>query len=241
MKESIFPIVTYNPTRKEWKCLGTGYFINPVGAFVTAKHLFVDSDNKTKQTLYGIQYISENEQHIRPVNNYPIVHPNADIMIGTLGKRRIIKESVQPNISKYFAVDFNQLNVGDKISTFAYPKTIRNVLNAKDTEFTFKSSYSEGEVIEYLKDGAYLVRNRCYHTTLQIDSGASGGPVLKNGYIVGVNSSSFDLEDGEEPISYITPIDYILDLKVIENGNEIPVKDLVKNGYIKTEKTLHNV
>lgn len=45
----------------------TGCFINPIGAFVTAKHPHMSSDKKTVDTLYGIQCISRNEYHLRPV------------------------------------------------------------------------------------------------------------------------------------------------------------------------------
>lgn len=75
---------------------------------------------------------------------------------------------------------------------------------------------------------------------MQMDSGASGGPVLKNLYIVGVNSSSFTLPKGKEPISFITPIDYILDLHRKADGKLMSIRKLVEKGHIKTEKTLYN-
>jgi S1-C subfamily serine protease len=71
---------------------------------------------------------------------------------------------------------------------------------------------------------------------MKIDSGASGGPVFKKGYIVGVNSSSFTLSEDDEPISFVTPIDYILDLIIKENSKEYTIRDLIKSGHIKTKE-----
>lgn len=234
MNEVIFPIVTFNPDTNTWKCLGTGYFINPVGAFVTAKHLLFLEGKQMEKTLYGIQNIDNKEYHVRPVKQL-IPHKEADIMIGTLGKRRLEQKNLPAMLSKHFVLDFESLENGDKIYTYAYPNTKSKTLGNPMTEFTFTREFSKGEIVDYHPDGTLKVKNRCYQTTMEIKSGASGGPVLKDGYIVGVNSSSFDLMDGEEPISFITPIDYILDLSVKENGKQIPVKELIENDYIKTK------
>lgn len=234
LNEPIFPIVTFNPDTNNWKCLGTGYFINPVGAFVTARHLLFSEGKQVEQTLYGIQNVNNKEYHLRPVKQL-ISHKNADIMIGTLGERRLGRQNLTAMPSKYFALDLEPLTNGDEIITFAYPNTKQVELDLKSTEFTFTGKISKGKVVDFHEKGTSVLRNRCYQTTLNIKSGASGGPVLKGGYIVGVNSSSFDLPDNEEPISFITPIDYILDLSVKEDGKIISVKELIENKYIKTK------
>lgn len=80
-----------------------------------------------------------------------------------------------------------------------------------------------------------MVRNRCYQTTMTIEHGASGGPVLKNDLVVGINSSGMDLPEGEIPISFITPIDLILDLSVPNGDQLISIKELVTNGSINAK------
>lgn len=234
MDEVIFPIVTFNPDTKVWKCLGTGYFINPVGAFITAKHLLFLDGEQMEKTLYGIHNIDNKEYHVRPVTQL-IPHKDADIMIGTLGERRLNQKDLPAMLSKHFVLDFEALKTADKISTYAYPNTISEVLDFPETEFTFTREFSKGEIVDYHPNGTLKVRNRCYQTTMEIKSGSSGGPVLRDGYIVGVNSSSFDLMEDEEPISFITPIDYVLDLSVKENRKLITVKELISNNYIKTK------
>lgn len=233
MKTKIFPIVSYNPDTKNWKCLGTGFFINPVGAFVTAKHLFIDSDHKTEPTLYGIQNVNNKEYHVRPVTNlYP--HNISDLMIGTLGKRRLpFGETGETQYSNFFALDLETLNIGDKIFTYAFPNTKREELGNEEFEFTFTGISSKGSIVEYYPDGASLLKGKCYQTNMHFDSGASGGPVIKDGYIVGVNSTSYsELADGE-PISFITPIEYILEFAVNVDAKMVPIIDLISQGYIK--------
>ncbi|GAA4108920.1 hypothetical protein GCM10022393_05310 [Aquimarina addita] len=233
--EAIFPIITFDPDKNIWKCLGTGFFINLVGAFVTAKHLFFKDGKQTEQTLYGVQNIENKEYHLRPVTQL-VPNKSADVMIGTLGKRRLQdKTDVGANTSVYFALDFEKLDNGEKIFTFAYPNSEKTNLETGETEFLFKGINSLGTIVDFCENGSYKVKNRCYQTNMDIQGGASGGPVFKNGYVIGINSSSFDLTEGEEPISYITPIDFITELNVKENGKLISVKELIEKEYIKVK------
>lgn len=241
MQETVFPIVTYDPDKNRWKCLGTGFFINPVGAFITAKHLFMDRENnQLEKTLLGIQNIENKEYHVRPVKKL-IAHKDSDFMIGILGDRRLNSQNVKAELSKYCVLDFEPLQNGEKIYTYSFPNTTREDLEDESTEFSFNGILSHGEIIDFHIEGSPVVRNRCFQTNMKIDSGASGGPVFKKGYIVGVNSSSFTLSEEEEPISFITPIDYILDLVVEENGKKITIRDLIKSGHIKTKNDIERV
>lgn len=237
MKEEIFPLITFDPEKKIWKCLGTGFFINPVGAFISAKHIFMDSDKKTEKTLYSAHESESGQTYIRPIKQI-VLHPNADIMIGLLGDKRIEDKNFKADISKYCKIDFESLKNDDEIYTLAFPNTEREDLNESEVEFTFTRRFSEGKIIDFHQDGSPVVRNRCYQTNMKVDSGASGGPVFKNSFIVGVNSSGYSLAEDEEPISFITPIDYILDLKVKEKDKMITVKELVEKGYIKSKQNL---
>jgi S1-C subfamily serine protease len=234
MEETVFPIVTYNPKTNKWKCLGTGFFINPVGAFVTAKHLLFSEGKIVEPTLLGIQKISQEEYHVREVNKLS-AHNNSDLMIGKLGKRRKDFKGIKPELSKYSVIDFETLKIDDEIYTYSFPNTTSIELNEEDEEYTFKGTYSKGKIIDYHQNGTSKLKNRCFQTNMKIDGGSSGGPVFKNGYIVAINSTSFNLSEDDEPISFITPIDYILDLFVIEDGKKITIKQLIEQGNIKTK------
>ena len=231
-EEPIFPLVSYNPDNNTWKCVGTGFFIQPYGGFVTAKHVFFDNDGKHLPTLFAVQTTSKMERHIRLLKHF-IVHPDADIAVGFLGNRRLKGGvDVTPEIAPSFTLDFEKLNTGDKVRTYAFALTQTEKLGDGEFEFTFAGKWADGNVVDFHEDGSPLVRNKCYQTTMTIDHGASGGPVLKNNLIVGINSSGMTLPDGDIPISFITPIDLILDLSVPQDDKLISTKELVKNGSI---------
>lgn len=71
---------------------------------------------------------------------------------------------------------------------------------------TFEGSWSEGTVTNYHEQGFSLLKNKCFETNMKIESGASGGPVLINDIVVGVNSTGYDFHEEEVPLSFITPI-----------------------------------
>lgn len=239
MIKGIFPIVTYAPDEKQWRCLGTGFFINPVGGFITAKHLFIDLDGSHEPTLYAIQSFGD-ERHLRVVTKL-FADQNSDVMMGTLGARRlpVSVKDIRPENNDFLALDLDPLSIGDEINTIAYPNTLsRNILSLDSdkhaTEFTFNSVNSKGKIIDF-HDRTSLVANKCYQTSMRMDGGASGGPVFRGNFVVGINSSSYKLENHEEPISFVTPISFILDFTVKEKEKEISVADLIKNGHIKVK------
>lgn len=234
-EEPIFPLVTYNPKTKIWKCVGTGFFINPFGIFVTAKHVVLNNDGINYKTLYGVQTTSKKEIHLRPVQSLGL-HEEADISVGFLGNRRLHGgENVKAEIATSFSLNLGKLEIGNVVRTFAFPQTKRDDSEYGKVEFTFEGKWSVGEIVEYLPEGSLIVRNKCYKTTMDIDDGASGGPVLKNNLVVGVNSCGIELNEGESPKAIITPIDYILDLEVRLEGRLISTKELIEMGDISVK------
>jgi hypothetical protein len=231
-EEPIFPLVSFFPAKGIWKCVGTGFFIQPLGGFVTAKHVFFENDGSHLPSLFAVQTTSTMERHIRVLEHF-VPHPDADIAVGFLGKRGIGGGvNTEPEIATNFTIDLNRLETGDKVRTYAFPLTKSEILEEGKTEFVFSGKWAGGEIVNYLENGSPLVKNRCYQTTMSIEHGASGGPVLKNDLVVGVNSSAMTLPQGEIPISFVTPIDFILDLSVPNGKTLISIKELVKNGSI---------
>lgn len=235
-EELIMPLVTFDPAKAEWRCVGTGFFIQPLGGFVTAKHVFQNNDGTDLATLYGIQTLSNNERHVRPVVdiNY---HPNADICIGMLGKRRLSDGSDLPaSIAPAFSLDLRQLPIGDSIKTFAFPLTKTEYLEENKAEFTFQGKWSTGKIEDFHEQGFSLLKNRCYQTSMHIDHGASGGPVLRNNLVIGVNSTGYQLAEEDGPLSFITPIDYLLEMTVKNpDGSFTSVIDLMKDDSINVQ------
>lgn len=172
------------------------------------------------------------ERHIRVLKHF-VAHPEADIAVGFLGKRRLKGGvDVTPEIATSFILNFEKLNVGDSVRTYAFPLTQTENLGDGQFGFTFAGKWATGNIVDFHEDGSPLVRNRCYQATMIIEHGASGGPVLKNNLVVGINSSGMTLPEGEVPISFVTPIDLILDLSVPNDDKLISIKELVANGSI---------
>lgn len=69
-----------------------------------------------------------------------------------------------------------------------------------------------------------------YQTSMQVHHGASGGPVMSNGKLIGFNSSGWDYVEGEESISYVIPIQALMDLKPEEAA--LTVRQLIERTFI---------
>ncbi|SFW82754.1 S1 family peptidase [Chitinophaga sancti] len=227
---SIFPLITFDPKSKVFNCVGTGFFITPFGGFVTAKHVFFKNDGTHRPTLYGVQSLEDGTRVVRTLKHL-VVHPNADIAIGMLGDAKNNDRFNQnPVPASAFCLSFQPLQTGDAISTYAFPNTQNEWLDDDHQQFTFQGVWSSGIVEDFHPNGMGLLRNACYQTTMKIDGGASGGPVLHNATVVAVNSTGMDL--GDVAISSLTPVTFLKDLSVpSENGN-IPIPDLIAGGYI---------
>jgi hypothetical protein len=230
IEEPIFPLVSFNPETGVWKCVGTGFFIQGLGGFVTAKHVFFDNECNPLPTLYGVQTTAANERHLRPIKHV-VPHTEADICVGMLGKRRLQGGiNIDPEIATSFSLNFKKLDSGDKVRTYAFPLTETNALEGGEYEFTFSGKWAAGEIVDFHEEGSPVVRNRCYQTTMLIEHGASGGPVIKNNLVIGINSSGMDVMENEIPFSFVTPIELILDLSVPNGKGTITIKELVKEG-----------
>lgn len=189
------------------------------------------------EMIMGIQTLSNKESVTRDISHLSI-HPQADIVLGRLGNlardgkaNEVMYEPAPP-----FILSFNKLDINDNIMAFGYPRVEKEVVGT-ETTFKFTGVWSEGLVKDFCPDGSPLLKNsRCYQTSMHIESGASGGPVFKNSLVVGINSTGWHLEEDEEPLSYITPIDYICDLQFeLKDSQVVTIKELVKNKFIQVQ------
>ncbi|GEP93712.1 Trypsin-like peptidase domain-containing protein [Chitinophaga terrae (ex Kim and Jung 2007)] len=227
---SIFPLITFDPQKKDFRCLGTGFFIHPYGGFVTAKHVFIKPDGTHQPTLYGVQSLEDGTRIVRELKHL-VVHPNADIAIGFLGDAKNNDAfNKNPVPASAFQLSFASPNIGDEILTYAYPLTQSEWLDDDNKQFTFQGRESAGKVEEYHKDGFLSLKNACYQTSMRIDGGASGGPVMKGAYVIGVNSTGMDF--GDDAISCITPVSFLQDLAVPSGDRLVSIPELINAGFI---------
>ena len=201
----IFPIITFID-RSGFHGLGTGFFINERGGFLTAKHVFMEPLNTGERIVRELIYL--------------YAHPEADIAHGMLG--RVVNNNGEfraPPPVETLAITLDAINVNDPVSTYGYPIQDVEDPHMAMVAMTFHGIYSEGRILQYSCEGSLRTRNACYETTLVTQSGHSGGPVIKNNAVIGVNSSSFE---GDTP-SYFTPLNpFILDLQARDGNGAAP-------------------
>ena len=102
---------------------------------------------------------------------------------------------------------------GEEVSTFAYSKDTNFLYNIYDLKINNEIKWAYGIVRKYYPNGrdSYLLPGPCVETSMTLEAGLSGGPVInKNGQIIGVNSTSFTGQ--EKDISYFTPINPIANI-----------------------------
>lgn len=208
-EEAIFPIITFID-QTGFHGLGTGFFINEHGGFLTAKHVFMEPNGDHVPRLYGVQTLNTGERIVRELR-YLYAHPDADIAHGMLG--RVVNNNGEyklPPLAQTLAITLDAVNTNDAVNTYGYP--IQDVIDPhmEMVGMQFQGIPSAGEVLQYCCEGSLRTRNACYETTLITQSGHSGGPVIRNHTVIGVNSSSYQ---GDTP-SYFTPLNpFILDLQ----------------------------
>jgi hypothetical protein len=224
--ELVFPIVRINEDGK-FEPVATGFFVHPAGGFVTAKHCLFE--NEVYDTnCFAIQTLSPGH-HVKRKIQYFEPHPVADIGMGMLHGEVRSRETDEMILKAAFGIALKEPCIDDDVMTLAYP---RMKIDDKQ-EGTFPCDRYTGQIIEHYPKGTFKLRSSCFRTNMEIKSGASGGPVLRANKIIGVNSTSFKTEENEEPLSFITPIHFLYELRLTDiDGVVTSVKELMENGHM---------
>jgi S1-C subfamily serine protease len=233
-EQGIFPIVVFQKNIQKFKSIGTTFFINGLGVFVTARHVFNNELHKDNM-IFVMQHLSDQRTVNRVVTNL-CIHPIADIAVGLVEIARdpMTAKEVEYEIAPNCRLSFRRMENGTELIGFGYPKA-NEITNANLTTFEFRGRWATGIVNDYYPDGISNLKNKCYQTDMVIDSGCSGGPVFKDGWVVGINSTSFDIGLEGSPLSFITPVEYLLDLQVPFENKLMSIKDMVRIGRVIAE------
>lgn len=210
--EAVFPIIRRSD-KEIWEPIGTGFFISNNGLFATAKHVVVnDRTGKVFDSLAGVQMVRREQRVIIRDVIKVCAHATADVAIGFLFDQKFF-ESGQQSVNKCFALTLRDPAVGEKVATFAFPKSTA-AGNEHEFEIMFTSSSVVGTVENVLPNGRdrTMLPSKCFQTSMNILGGASGGPVaFGEGNVFGINSTGVDGEDG---VSFISSIGDLFDLSI---------------------------
>ncbi len=210
--EVIFPLVI--KIKDKIQFLGTGFFIHSGGGFLTARHNFFDNDGKSIHAdIMAIDYRNKDECYFRKIDHFVAYKNQIDVCVGMLTGD--ISEPEKQLINEKLTINTKKPNIGDKVATCAYP--LNEVEQIDQTNFLgkFRIELQQGEIVEHLPNGrdSSGLPYECYQTSIRVEGGASGGPVIdEHGYVIGINSRG--LEAFGEPVSWITPITEIYNLRI---------------------------
>jgi V8-like Glu-specific endopeptidase len=214
----VFPITFINQHGQTE--FGTGFFISK-NIFVTAKHVVFYTEEKLYQPIRVAQIDEKGTALFREIE-FITPHNEADIVIGQLFKTDdLTTNNPQILISKEI------LKQGDKVSTFAYPKSIITNIEDDEDEIEFSATFYDGEVIDYLDSYNGKLKGDCFVTSMNVLGGASGGPVFRNGKVVGINSTAFN-----ENTSIITPIQRLLEMSIKTQNGLFTIEQLLDKAII---------
>ena len=206
----VFPILTQRPNR-EMVAIGTGFFVAPGGIFVTAAHVVdvVIGENGENKAPLGLLHFSEgNEYFLRPIGHVTR-HLRSDVAVGVAAPMHH-NETGEPKPNPVLSLAANPPEVGSEVCTYAYPRTA--IKSGSPQRVTVVPGFFAGRIEKHYPDGRdKMLPGPCFQTSIVVDAGASGGPVLvPGGSVVAVNSSGFK----DDALSHVSCISEVFDLEI---------------------------
>jgi len=214
MEMIVFPIIKelyYPDGTKIHKLIGTGFFLNSKGFFLSARHVFqgrgsaLDLEDAKSLAVYCVHSV-----HIKgkPVARYIDVasiktRNDTDIAAGYVemnqfgkGDNSITEEEMR-NTAYFNCATTKDIPVGTGIWTVAYPLAVVNSLEDGGVHIYSKSDMYKGEITRHysVQRDSCLLTWPCYETDMEIKGGASGGPVFisgSGGVVFAVNCTGTD-------------------------------------------------
>ncbi|GMQ79288.1 MAG: hypothetical protein BMS9Abin02_1863 [Anaerolineae bacterium] len=237
--QAIAPVVAQDLEGGQFRFVGTAFFIMVNGLIVTAKHILDDvrEDGKVVGPIGIIHFIGKNTFYIRNIKK-SYEYPNSDVTLALLDQPRH-KVTGEPLLNKVLTLNLYEANTGDRVFTYAYPKTSVDI-KEKQHVFRIVPSIYEGTLVTEFPEGrdSTMLPNPCWKTDMHIHGGASGGPVFnENGHVIGINSTSFPVDPS---CSFISTLNHIQNLRVQEVSvpdkklSNPTVRELIDAGLIST-------
>ena len=235
------------------RSIGTCFAVTNDGLCMTAKHLIdeipYDADgiivgnlgalylDPTKEIdtsdLFG-GFIPMHRMHCNASIDIALMHLNLPMNTDT-GERL-------PLPANRLALELP--NVDDRLIAFGYEEGEWQLDEDGGRTLSQTFTASTGFVANLHPTGRdrVILPTPCFQTSASFRSGMSGGPVInENGFVVGVISTGFEMTEGEEPISYATPVAPAMGISlpgIDANGTEsiLFLWDFVEGGALLVER-----
>jgi S1-C subfamily serine protease len=223
MEMIVFPIIKalyYGNGTEVHTLIGTGFFFDSTGLFLTARHVFEDRgsafdlEGASGLAVYCVHSVDLARKMVaRRIDVSSVkTHRETDIAAGRVEKNQFgqANDSITQSDLRLTA-HFNHMTstdipVGTRVWTVAYPlATISN--QPGHVQIHSQSDAYEGQITAHYPGGRDrgLMHWPCYETDMEIKKGASGGPVFvagSGGVVFGVNCTGFD----PHSVSYVSSL-----------------------------------
>ena len=198
------------------RVVGTGCYVARYGLVLTAAHVLAETkqgdgigpsfvfhlgpeDKIYLRRIQRVFWLNDRDLGIAQVENYLDSIPN------------------DPLINHRARLSTRRPGVGEPLVTYAYPENALLDFNDPPARREVHSDYYSGHVVEPVGAGERpFIPYPHLETSIEIRSGASGGPVFSHdGCIVGIASRGWDFKGGEEeqePLSSVVLIEDLLHL-----------------------------
>jgi hypothetical protein len=220
--------------------VGTGFFITSLGHFVTAKHVIFDAiDSGTGRQaapLHAVHFVEGSQVLVRHVLKASY-HNMTDVAVGRMDFH-ILNSTGTPLVNRVPVFTITPPRVGSRVVTFAYPESDR--IFRRGESGTFRPLFYSGELLGYSDQprDRSLVTWPHYTTSIDVQGGASGGPVFdETGRVFGVNCVG-----GIPGLSYMARVADLLPLQVHDFppptsgvASDPTVLDLARLGHVLFE------
>jgi hypothetical protein len=201
--------------------IGTGFYLTRYGLFATAKHVLealVSADGKTMVPSFVPHLATHNQVHLRQIKRAHL-HRTADVAIAQ-ADNYVVAFPSDPlqNLRAVLSTAFP--SEGAQLSTYAYPENDILDFTREGHAPVIRGDYFDGGFLRFVRQRENpSLKVPYFETTVELRPGASGGPILDSqGRAIGINCRGWDFRGCEHEadghLSYIMPIDYILDLDI---------------------------
>lgn len=215
----------------EYKLIGTGFFINDHGMFITAKHVLEGEPGPIDCFYFPEEGTSIRRQLVRAS-----LSTESDFAIGILQQAKH-KKTGELQKNKIFSLSTYVPRDDEPISTYAYPET---VVEEKDgnIKVDFKPKWYHGKVSELFPKGMGFVKSPALIADMESIGGCSGGPVFSQnsgGGVIGINSRGIEGQYNVVSLSEALLSVVFHDITVKDRYYEhISIKELIDLGFVTT-------